>query len=469
MPPSIARFLCLCFIAWLFRKDRLQRSFSSSALWIPFCWLGIIGSRPVSYWFGGGDSSDEDLGGNPINTVIFAALTFGAIAVLQRRSFDWGGFFRSNRALMAIYLFFAVSAVWSPLGIIALKRLFKDFGTVLVGLVLLTERNPQAAIRTVFVRVSYLLFPLSVLVIKYYPNIGRCMTHDGFPMLTGLTTQKNTMGETVVVFGLMILWDLLELWNDGNTKWWKTEMLIRYGLLAMGLWLLHECDSVTSIICFMVGTFIFWAGGRVARMPNGRMVLAGCLLGVLCLAGLNGTFQIFDRITEAFGRNPTLTDRTFIWHDVLAQHTNPLVGCGFYSFWDSPEGKAAIELIGVAINEAHNGYLEIYLNGGWLGIVLLAFLLLAAGTKAINRMFTGSYFGRLAFIFWIIAIIFNNSESDFFMLGSIWFTFLLLTMEYVPQMQEVDEPAQVLESAELSAGDHNPSPIYGFSENQRNI
>ncbi|HSY42464.1 MAG TPA: O-antigen ligase family protein [Candidatus Acidoferrum sp.] len=442
----------------MFRKDRQLRSFTSSALWIPFCWLGIIGSRPVSYWFGGGDSSDDDLGGNPINTVIFGVLTIGAIVVLQRRNFEWARFFRSNKALLAIYLFFAISTVWSPLGIVALKRLFKDFGTVLVGLVLLTEQDPLAAIRIVFVRVSYLLFPLSALVIKYYPAIGRAMSHDGFPMFTGLTTQKNTLGETVVVFGLMILWDLLELWKASDAKWWKTEMLIRYGLLAMGLWLLHECDSVTSIMCLMVGVFVFWAGGHLARMPNRRMVLAGSLLVVLCLAGLNGTFQIFDRITEAFGRNPTLTDRTFIWHDVLVQHTNPLVGCGFYSFWDSSAGKSADELIGVSLNEAHNGYLEIYLDGGWVGVALLAVLLLAAGARAINRMFTGSYLGRLAFIFWIIAIIYNNSESDYFMLGSIWFTFLLLIVEYTPQIQEAEEPAQALETAELSAHAQGPSP-----------
>src|ERR1700677_1788317 len=176
MPASIARFLCLGFIFWLFRKDRQLRSFTSPALWIPFCWLGIIGSRPVSYWFGGGDSSDGDLGGNPINTVIFGVLTIGAIVVLQRRNFEWARFFRSNKALLAIYLFFAISTVWSPLGIVALKRLFKDFGTVLVGLVLLTEQDPLAAIRTVFVRVSYLLFPLSALVIKYYPAIGRAVS-----------------------------------------------------------------------------------------------------------------------------------------------------------------------------------------------------------------------------------------------------------------------------------------------------
>src|SRR5208282_2588486 len=189
MPPQLALFLCIGFIAWLFWRDSKQRQFASPALWIPFLWLLVIGSRPVSYWFGGG-SSDEILEGNPINSLVFGVLIVGAILTLQRRSFNWGAFIRNNKALCLIYLFFAVSATWSPLGIISLKRLFKDFGTVLVGLVLLSEADPFAAMRAVFVRVSYLLFPLSVLVIKYYPAVGRGYTAEGGAMSTGLTTQK---------------------------------------------------------------------------------------------------------------------------------------------------------------------------------------------------------------------------------------------------------------------------------------
>lgn len=450
MPPQLALLVCLCFVAWLFLWDKKQRQFTSRALWIPFLWLFIIGSRPVSSWFGGGDSGG-DLGGDPVNTLFYGALMLGAIVTLQRRNFNWGGLIRNNKALCLIYLFFAISVVWSPLGIITLKRLVKDFGCVLVGLVLLTEVDPSMAIRTVFVRVAYLLFPLSIVVSKYYPAIGRNFSDTGIPMITGLTTQKNSLGAVVVTLGVMILWDLIELWKENAGRRWNTDMLVRYGVLAMGLWLLLTCDSVTSIVCLMLGAFLFWGGGRMVRMRNGRRVLVYSLIGLLGLAALNGTFHIFDNVVEAFGRNPTLTGRTTIWQVVLDQHTDPLIGCGFYSFWQTKYGYAVNQVIGMGLNEAHNGYLETYLDGGWVGVALLALLLLAVGARAIKRLFSASLFGRVAFIFWIIAIVYNYSESDYFRLSPIWFTFLLLTVESARQPQEAEEPVAVSEAAGFSA------------------
>ena len=56
----------------------------------------------------------------------------------------------------------------------------------------------------------------------------------------------------------------------------------------------------------------------------------------------------------------------------------------------------------------------------------LGVLLLAAGSRVINRLFDGDSFGRVGLIFWLLAIIYNFSESSFFRLDVLWFTFLLL-------------------------------------------
>jgi O-antigen ligase len=454
MPPLLALFLCLGFIAWLFWRDSKQRRFASRALWIPFLWLFVIGSRPVSYWFGGGNSNLV-LEGNPINTLVFTVLIVSAILVLQRRNFNWAAFVHQNKALCLIYLFFAISAAWSPLGIVSLKRLFKDFGGVLVVLVLLTEHDPVAAIQTVFVRVSYLLFPLSILVDKYFPSIGRNYTPEGGQMVTGLTTQKNSLGEVLVVFGMMLLWDLLELRKENVDRRWKTEILVRYGLLAMGGWLLLTCDSVTSMICLLLGLLILWGGSRLVRMQNGRQALLGCLVGLTCMIGVNKTFGISDAIIHAFGRNTDLTDRTYIWQAILDQKTNPLVGCGFYSFWNTQFGQNVNLALGVeGLGESHNGYLETFVDGGVVGEGLLVVLLLAAGARSLRRLFDGSFFGRMSLAFWMIAILSNISEANFFRLGPIWFAFLLLTTECpcsVPALGKAEEHSCVEDPVSQSA------------------
>ena len=87
-----------------------------------------------------------------------------------------------------------------------------------VALVILTELDPITAFRTIFVRVSYLLFPLSIVFIKYFPGIGRQSAHSGENMFTGVTTQKNSLGEMVFVLSIIILWDFLEIRKTEKIK-----------------------------------------------------------------------------------------------------------------------------------------------------------------------------------------------------------------------------------------------------------
>jgi O-antigen ligase len=408
------------------------REAGSWELLIPGAWLAIQGSRPVSYWFGGGGASDAE--GNPINTLIFTVFLIAAITILRKRGVDWGAFVRENKVLCLIYCYLALSALWSEMPFVSIKRAVKDFGCVLMAMVFLTQAQPAAAVRTVFVRVAYLLFPLSLLCIKYFPDIGRSFTHAGEPMFTGLTTQKNSLGEVVFVFSLMILWDFYEIYKEESRKGKRMQLFIRIGLLLLGLWLLNTCDSQTSLLCLILGSVIFWVGLRLVRMRQGKQILMIGMAVIICLFTLDKTIGLSDIIIKAMGRNPTLTGRTDIWRLVLEQQTDPIIGFGFYTFWDSDKGKAVMNSF-MKINEAHNGYLEMYLDGGMIGDTLLILLLLVAGKRVIDRLFSKATFGKMGIIFWFLVIIYNFSETSFFRLDPLWFTFLLVTVECHSRME----------------------------------
>lgn len=417
--------LCYCFIFCLLRLDMKWRKAGSRALLIPAVWLAIQGSRPVSYWVGGGGG---DLEASPINTLTFAVLILAALLVLFKRRIDWGAFLQRNKSLCLIYLFLALSALWSEMPLISLKRIIKDFGCVPVALVFLTELDPLTAIRTVFVRVSYVLFPLSVVFIKYFPEIGRQASRSGENMFTGVTTQKNSLGETVFVFGLMLIWDLVETRRREKTKARKRHTIVLIGMLMIGIWLLNICDSKTSLVCFVVGGLMFWLTGRLVRMRNGKQILVTGLLVAFSFWTLDNTFGLSDKLADALGRNPTLTGRTNIWRIVLEQKTDPWIGEGFYIFWDTEKGGAVVDQL-ARIQSAHNGYLETYVDAGIIGVTLLGLLILAAGSRVINRLFTGSPLGRMGIMFWTAALVYNLSESSFFRLDVLWFTFLLGMIE----------------------------------------
>jgi exopolysaccharide production protein ExoQ len=425
MSSSLALYMGLGLIAWMLRADLKWRQVGSKLLLIPFVWLAIQGSRPVSYWFGSG-AADES---NTVNTVIFAILIGSMLLVVSNRGLRWGEFFKNNRALCAVYLYLAITAIWSDAPLTSLKRLLKDFGCVLLPLLLLMQPNAMEVVRAIFVRVSYVLFPLSVIFIKYFPHIGRSFSKTGEPMFGGVTIQKNSLGEVVLVFGLMLLWDLVEIYRDEKRQARKAQLYIRFGMLLMGIWLLLKCDSQTSLLCLLIGSTVYFGSKWLTTLRHGKRILISCLVGALLLVVLDKTFGLSSMVIRALGRDPSLTGRTEIWRIVLNQKTDPILGVGFYSFWDSKRGQAVMDEF-MQINSAHNGYLEMYVDGGLIGVFLLGVFLLVAGGRTIDRLFSGHPLGSIGLTFWVIAIIYNASESSFFKLDPLWLVLILVTVEF---------------------------------------
>ena len=243
-------------------------------------------------------------------------------------------------------------------------------------------------------------------------------------MATGVTTQKNSLGQLILICGLIILVDIMVTRRQEKTPAQKTLLRILYGMLLIGLWLLVTCQSRTSLLCLALGASLLFFSGYIARARHPKQVLVCCFIAVACLIGLDATLGVSKMAIEALGRNTTLTGRTDIWRVVKEQPINPVVGCGFLTFWDTGMGQAVVDELS-DIKSSHNGYLEIYLDGGLIGVVLLGIMLLAAGRKTVAALVEGTTLGRLAFVIWIIALLYNFSESSFFRLGPLWLALLL--------------------------------------------
>lgn len=440
MPPILALTIGAGFIAWLLRKDAAVRGRLSAAMWVPFLWLLIHGSRPVTAWLGIGGSSDVE--GNPIEALIALALFFAALLILHRRHFPWGRLPYLNAAFFLLLAYLALSTVWAPYPFVAFKRWFKEFGNVLIVLVVLTEKDPAESFKSVCVRCAYILFPLSVVLIKYYPRFGRGFSVSGYPMVTGVTDQKNSLGLICCVFGLALIWDLVDARKHPAGKGSWTRLLPQWIALAIGMWLLLTSESKTSLLAFLAGLAIFLSPyvKMVRRAPaafaRGWVIIVPILL---ILAAVQTV--MFAPILEAVERDTTFTERTKIWHAVLAQPTNPVVGTGFYSFW--LKYRDAVRAEGVPQDEAHDGYLEMYLDGGIIGCALLAMFLLGTCWRMAGAFSPDNTFTRAMFAFAMMALITNFSESYFFRLDILWFAlvFSALAIRAVPLTPPVpDQP-----------------------------
>ena len=137
-------------------------------------------------------------------------------------------------------------------------------------------------------------------------------------------------------------------------------------------------------------------------------------------------FDINGDLAGAVGRDPTLTDRTAIWKIVLNMHTNPLVGTGYESFWLGPRLQTIWQTFG-PINESHNGYLEVYLNLGLIGVVLLVGLLITSYRNICRQFTSSSELVSLNISVWVIVLFYNMTEAAF-KSGVMWVIFLLVAI-----------------------------------------
>jgi O-antigen ligase len=334
----------------------------------------LVGTRYLSHWLGqdaGLDAVSAQLDGSPIDRAVFAALIAAGIVVLMMRGKATLSALGRNKLLLLFFLFGLFSVLWSEYPLISLKRWFKASGNLVMALVLLTEADPKAAVGLVLRYLAVLTLPLSVVFIKYFPALGRSI-HHGQQLYNGVALHKNTLGQLCLLSGIYFFWSYLY-----ERKEWATasRRLFLFFFMATTAWLLFMADSATSQGALGVALILL----VLSRLPV-ISVKPGRLLAVTVVLafGFIG-LQLFADITSAvvsgLGRDPSLTTRVPMWAELSRAPINVAIGSGYETFWLTSFGLEMQDQWGVS--QAHNGYLELYLNLGLVGLVLTLAAMLA--------------------------------------------------------------------------------------------
>jgi exopolysaccharide production protein ExoQ len=439
-------------------RDRNRRI--SRALWIPVFWLFIAGSRPSSVWLDSApteaERATEYYSGSPIDSTVFEALEVAALVVIIRRRKVVGEVLRGNWPILVFFGYCLLSVAWSDFPIVSIKRLMKGWGDLMMVLIMLTDPEPVAAVRRVLIRTGFWLLSLSVLFIQYYPDLG--VNGGGMmttPTYTGVTTNKNELGFVCMIWGLGFLWCFLDAFQHRRTtaKGRQSSLLAYGAMVVTAVWLLRVCDSATSLTCLTLGgiLMVLTSLRTVARRP--------ALVHVLVIIALCGAlFAIFvaPSLLTMVGRKSTLTGRTELWQFVLPMAGNPVFGTGFESFWLGQRLDYMWRIYWWHPNEAHDGYLEIFLNLGWLGIALFASFVLRGYGKVVAglRRMEGMSGLRLAYI--VAALVYNVTESASRELNPVWIALLFATITPLAFGASNDRPVPRSEYDERHTGDEKP-------------
>jgi exopolysaccharide production protein ExoQ len=428
----LALMICCVGIAGLCFLNRDKSAQTSPALWLPVIWLGIVGSRPFSSWFGIGGlggNLDATLDGNPFDAAIYMTLMAIGVMVLFHRKKKTSALIGVSSPIVFYFAYCLLSVAWSPFHGPALKRWIKALGDLVMVFVVLTDGQPITALRRLYSRIGFILFPFSIVLIRYSP-LGRAYTIDGGFENTGVTTNKNTLGLIVFLVMLGVLWNMRALLADKQVPSRGRRLVAQGILLVFGAALLQMAHCATAVVCFLLGGGLMLATTLRAIKKRPGRVLALCVLVVLS-GGIAMLFGGQTVISNALGRGEGLSGRTYIWSAAIHAADNPVIGTGFESFWNA-NALAVNQSLHRAgfldmsnLVSAHDGYLETYLDLGWIGVCLIASILISGYRSASNAFRRDPDLAGMLLAYVATGTFYNITEAGFRMLTASWI-FLLL-------------------------------------------
>jgi len=433
MGALIATTVCILGILGLFWLDRDPQARTSKALWLPVVWLSIACSRMISQWLSivgpAGpvtkvDAAARYMDGSPVDRFLLTMGFIIAVIVLVGRKRKVIALLRVNGPIVVFLIYCGISAVWSDYPDVAFKRWIKALADFSMVVIVLTEADRRAAIKRLMTRTGFILVPLSILLIKYYPA-GRGWSEWGESAYTGVATSKNELGGMCLLIAVASFWQIVQFFKAAR-KTRNTRSLVAQGVvLLMALWLLWSANAVTAMACLSIAACLIVAANQ--RMFLRRPWLVHLMvLGFIVAAGGSLFLDVGSGILQQMGRDPTLTGRTDIWKLVVGMTRSPLFGTGFESFWLGPRLDKIWSIYWWHPNEAHNGYIEIFLNLGCIGLVLLLVVFMSSYRNVLAALRRDPVLGSFRLAYFVLAIVYNFTESAIRIMHPVWILFLLV-------------------------------------------
>ncbi|MEA3275193.1 MAG: O-antigen ligase family protein [Pseudomonadota bacterium] len=432
MPSSIAALLTAAFVGALLLWDRRAYPQATSALWIPVLWMSTTASRYPTQWFSLG-APTSGIGnvaeGSPLDALFFFALIALGVLVLARRRVQLGRLVQNNPWLTAFVVYGLVSIIWSDFPFVSAKRWVKALGPPVMALIILTDPAPAPAFKVVMRRCAFLLLPASVLFIKYFPEYGRGWdAFTGQPFNNGVGLTKNDLGYQCMAFGLVFVWILLTANSATSMAIRRQEVLVSGGMLLVIAWLLNLANSATSVTTLLVGTGLMLILGT--KIINRRYFAVYAVFAIGLLATSEWLFGVYDAVIRGLGRDPSLTGRVDVWKDALNLQSNPILGAGFQSFWLGHRLDLMWQTWWWQPIQAHNGYIETYLNLGYVGVLLLGCLLVSTFLRICRLLLTDFDWARFRLAMFVAVLAFNYTEAAFHGVHLIWAMFYIIALQY---------------------------------------
>ena len=310
---------------------------------------------------------------------LLAVLAVGARAVAVRVADPY---------LLALFAWCALSLVWTESLPDSGRSLVGLFGALALGAALSLAMPPAMSLRAL-AGVTALLAAASLVVGLLAPSVGTIQVVRPDVGMTdlkvGLFASNSDLG---VVAGIAAIISIGLVLTGAHKVW----ALAAAGVAAALLW----SNSITMVVATAI------AVGVILSLRLSRLIVAGAAVA-LVVAALS---PISSVLLDLAGRSRDLTGRTGIWNETLRLiGETPVLGRGL-----GAGGRHLTSDTGIPLLHAHNGYLQVTLDLGVVGALIVAVLLVrtAVGLAAM-RVEPATFVPSLGlFAFFLVANLANT-------------------------------------------------------------
>ena len=275
-----------------------------------------------------------------------------------------------NKLLLLAPLLAVLSATWSASPLITLRTSF-DLTLSTLFAFYLSEKLSTEELMKLLMLIGTIAVILSVILALFLPNYG-VYHRNASGAWQGICNHKNSLGVNMA----FLLTPVFFVKKPLVLKLIYSCLL----LFVIGMSQSREAWFVTIGVVIFTGWLSVF---RWLRRKESLLLTAATIVASIAMAALGQLYV--DPLMRFIGKDPTLTGRTDIYRAVLASIAkHPIVGYGFGAFWHgfNPESLIiALRIHWMNIGYAENGFLELWL---WLGTVGLCLVLMFFG-RAIRQ------------------------------------------------------------------------------------
>jgi exopolysaccharide production protein ExoQ len=314
------------------------------------------------------------------------------LRVLGNRVLDHTGH-DSNLALEAVLpktwlilpflLFSGLSIGWSVDWQISLSRWLILISSIAVAAYLGLHYDMKRIVKALSVFGALILL-LSAVLVFLIPRIGVMNYHSIQGAWKGVFWHKNHMGMFAAFANTLFLTGAIGALQSRAKSIWG-----RGALYFFSLYFVFQTDSVGALLTLIVlHALILLSVGylkiRKRLHPYHYMLLVVILIFVVVVLYAN-----LDHIFSLFNRDTSLTGRVPMWGHLFATYLSqrPLGGYGFNAFWYVESHRVAMQQAAGypdPIVIADNGFIDLLINTGYLGLALFMFFYLGFWARSVK-------------------------------------------------------------------------------------